>query len=104
MTELDDKNLIKTYVIKQRRIIEIAFRVKKVYSMQIEKYIKNKAWDSLPLAAFNIMKDSFIPFIRHRVSKAVLKLVNEEHDPSVPLKETISTFVTLGYPDVDIKL
>lgn len=37
------------------------------------------------------------------MSQALLKLVNEEHDPSVPVKEAISTFVTLGYSDVVIK-
>ena len=38
------------------------------------------------------------------MAKAVLKLVNEEYDLVVSLKEAISTYVTLGYVDVDLKL
>ena len=34
----------------------------------------------------------------------MLKLVNEEYDLVVSLKEAISTYVTLGYVDVDLKL
>ena len=35
---------------------------------------------------------------------AVLRLVNEDYDPHLPLKEAISTYVTLGYSDVKVKL
>lgn len=35
---------------------------------------------------------------------AVLRLVNEDYDPHLPLKEAISTYVTLGYNDVEVKL
>jgi hypothetical protein len=38
------------------------------------------------------------------VARAVLRLVNEDYDPHLPLKEAISTYVTLGYSDVKVKL
>jgi hypothetical protein len=38
------------------------------------------------------------------VAGAVLRLVNEDYDPHLPLKEAISTYVTLGYNDVEVKL
>ena len=38
------------------------------------------------------------------MARAVLRLVNEDYDPHLPLKEAISTYVTLGYHDVEVKL
>ena len=73
-----------------------------------EKEIKNKNWDSLALAGFRVIKDSFMPSIQDRLTKAVLgQVVRDRNGDKIDmgmLKEVLTTYVTLGYADVDIKL
>ena len=73
-----------------------------------EKEIKNKNWDSLALAGFKVIKDSFMPNIKERLTKAVLgQVVRDRNGDKIDtgmLKEALTTYVTLGYVDVDIKM
>jgi hypothetical protein len=60
------------------------------------------------LAGFRVIKDSFMPSIQDRLTKAVLgQVVRDRNGDKIDtgmLKEVLTTYVTLGYADVDIKL
>jgi hypothetical protein len=63
--------------------------------------------DALPFAGFKVIRDEFMPNIEKRLTDAVLALVvrdrkGEKIDYGL-LKEALSTYVTLGYVDVEIK-
>ena len=63
--------------------------------------------DALPFAGFKVIRDNFMPQIERRLTDAVLALVVRDRKGEkvdyILIKEALTTYVTLGYIDVEIK-